>query len=177
MRSFIAIDIPEEIKEKIMMVAKELEEKIKGNAKFVERENLHITLKFLGEIEENKVQEIKKIINSISISPFRIKLRGIGVFPNENFIRVIWIGGESKELEKIVDHLNKELEKNLKIRTEEQKFTIHLTIARVKSKINISDFLDKYKNYEFGEFEVSDINQIKLKKSTLTPKGPIYEDL
>jgi 2'-5' RNA ligase len=175
MRCFIAIDIPEEIKEKIMAIEKELEEKIKESAKFVERENLHITLKFLGEIEENKIPEIKEIINSISFTPFKIKLKGIGVFPNEKFIRVIWIGGESKELEGIASYLDEKLKSIGKFESEE--FTIHLTIARVKSKINISNFLNKYQNYEFGEFEVANINQIKLKKSTLTPKGPIYEDL
>jgi 2'-5' RNA ligase len=173
MRCFIAIDIPEEIKEKIMKIEKELEEKIKESAKFVERENLHITLKFLGEIEENKAQKIKEIINSIPFTPFKIKLKGVGVFPNEKFIRVIWIGGESKELEDIAKYLDEKL-KSEKFKSEE--FIIHLTIARVKSKVNISDFLKKYQGYEFGEFEVDNVSQIKLKKSILTSKGPVYED-
>lgn len=175
MRAFIAIEIPEELKEEIIKLQNEIVSKVgREKLKLVERENLHITIKFLGEISDRDVKIIKEKIEEVCRKkiPFSISLIGLGVFPNEDYIRVIWVGGKSRELEEIAEGLNRELNKELGLSKEE--FKIHLTVSRVKEKINIKDILEKYKEKKFGEFEVK---EIKLKKSTLTPAGPIYEDL
>lgn len=173
MRAFIAIEVPHSIREKI----KKIQDELPGEGlKHVEEENLHITLKFLGEIDESKAREIKNIIGSIKFSPFEVNCMGVGVFPNEKYIRVVWVGVESNGiLEKLAEELNDKLEK-IGFLTAKEKFTSHLTIARVKRKVDLHTFIPKHKNDFFGQFTVME-GDIKLKKSTLTPKGPIYEDL
>jgi len=166
MRSFIAIEIP--FTHKIQ----ELQESIEGRVKLVERENMHITLKFLGEIDVNLVEKIKEIVENCKVEKFTIRLRGIGFFPNERYIRVIWIGVEDYEpivkMAKCIDlHLSK-----LGF-SKEKSYVPHLTVGRAKGRITIKN-VDRFVNMEFGDVE---IKEIKIKKSTLTPKGPIYEDV
>ncbi|MEM2175107.1 MAG: RNA 2',3'-cyclic phosphodiesterase [Candidatus Micrarchaeia archaeon] len=170
MRCFIAIDIPEDLKEKINEFQSDLEKMFKNKIKFVEKENLHITLKFLGEINEKELEKLKRILESIKFSPFKVRLKEIGFFPDEKFIRVIWIGGFSDgKLEEISKIINEKLKKeNFYF---DERFSPHLTIGRVKEKIDITKI---NREIDFGEFTVK---EIKLKKSTLTQEGPIYEDL
>jgi len=166
MRTFIAIEIP------FFKEIEKLQESIEGRAKLVEKENMHITLKFLGEIEEKMVDDVKKIVEDCKGERFKISLQGIGFFPNERYIKVIWVGVEGYEpivkMAKCID------EKLSKLGFEREKnYVPHLTVARAKGRISIRDY-DEFKNMKFGEIEVK---EIKIKKSTLTPKGPIYEDL
>ncbi|MCW1296152.1 MAG: RNA 2',3'-cyclic phosphodiesterase [Candidatus Parvarchaeota archaeon] len=178
MRCFIAIEVPGEIKEKIISLQKEIE-KSNADLKFVENENLHLTLKFLGEIDEEKIKEINAIIEEITkdTHKFKIQLSMLGVFPNFNYLRVIWVGvteGKNEILE-----LHSKLDSKLReigIKKDEQ-FETHLTIARVRSARNKDLLIKKIKEFyhtQIGEFEV---DEIKLKKSTLTSTGPIYTDL
>ncbi|XRO77528.1 RNA 2',3'-cyclic phosphodiesterase [Methanocaldococcus sp. 10A] len=170
MRLFLAIDIPENLKNKI----KEFQEhfKMKG-IKLVEKENLHITVKFLGEVDEEKLKEILDL--DLSIEPIKIKLKHIGTFPNSNYIKVIWIKVENENLIEIFKNIDKKLS-NLGFKKEKE-YVPHLTIGRVKfidNKKKLKDRIEKYKDIDFGEFEAK---HIKLYKSTLTPNGPIYEVL
>ena len=164
MRVFIAIEVPEELKKKISELQKELN--IDG-IKLVEKENLHITLKFLGNVDEDKVDEIKKMLSSIKFENFTIKLNKIGVFPNDNYVRVVWIGCDSKELSKLGEDINDALAPMFA----KEKFSAHLTIARVKLKMELNQFLNRHKNDEFGDFVCS---EFKLFKSELTKEGPKY---
>jgi len=134
-RGFIAIDI--EISPKLI----ELTNNIKNtgaNLKLVESENIHITIKVLADTEEKLIDEIEKIIiKSIkNISSFSIKLQGTGVFPNENYIKVIWVGIKNTEKVVIISKkIDEELSK-LGFKREKRGFSPHLTIARVKSAKN-----------------------------------------
>ncbi len=166
MRTFIAIEIP------YFKGIKELQDNIEGRAKLVENENMHITLKFLGEIEERDVEKIKDIVENCKVDKFRISLKGIGFFPNERYIRVVWIGVENYEpIERMAKCIDSHLSK-LGFKREKD-YVPHLTVARVKGRINIKN-LDKFLSMEFGEV---DVQEVKIKKSTLTPQGPIYEDI
>ncbi|WP_456371508.1 RNA 2',3'-cyclic phosphodiesterase [Methanocaldococcus sp.] len=168
MRLFIAIDIPEKLKEKIANFQKQI--KMKG-IKLVEKENLHITVKFLGEVDENLLNEILNL--DLSIKPVKIKLNQLNVFPNMNYIRVIWIGAYGDNLIKIFEDVDKKLA-NLGFK-KEREYVPHLTIGRVKfieNKKQLKDKIEKFKDIDFGEFEAK---KLKLYKSTLTPNGPIYE--
>jgi 2'-5' RNA ligase len=175
-RGFIAVEINSF--QKIIEFENEIK-KSGANVKLVEPKNIHITLKFLGDIEVNLIESIEDIIKKSveSLKPFRIKLIGSGAFPNQNYIRVIWIGIEnSSELKIIAKKINEEITK-LGFEKEKRMFSAHLTIARVKSarqKEKIIQILEKYKDIEFGQLLVE---SIKLKKSDLTPKGPIYTTL
>lgn len=176
LRCFIAIDV--EKTDKIEKFWKEINE-AGADLKMVEMENLHITLKFLGSTDEKKIDEIESVMrrSTEGMQPFVVKLKGVGFFPNERKIRVIWIGIEDEgKLVKIAKDMEEGLAR-IGFSREEKEFSPHLTIARVKSqkrKEELLRIIDKYRRFEFGEIEVSNI---RLKKSELTPKGPIYTTL
>ncbi len=170
MRVFIAIDIPDNIKEEIYLLSKKVEGII---GKPVEKENLHITIKFIGEIEENLLEELKKILENIFYNKFYLELSGVGTFNN----RVLWIG-ISKGFREIVELHNLIEEKLAKIRIPKDfNFHPHLTIYRIKNieyKKNFEESIKLLKNYKSPQILV---DRIYLKHSTLTYKGPIYRNI
>ena len=175
-RGFIAIDIDSFPK----LVQFENEIRNSGAfVKLVEPKNIHITLKFLGDTNEEHIDKIEKILKDAvkDSNPFEIKLKGAGVFPNQNYIKVMWIGMENGEqIGKIADKIDEEISE-LGFKKENRGFSAHLTIARVKSAKNkekLLELIEKYRDIEFGSLKV---DTIKLKKSELTPKGPIYTTL
>lgn len=176
-RSFLAIDIDEELKAKIYRVIKEFG-KIDANIKYVDLENLHLTLKFFGDIDTEGIDLLSsKIADIVSdFDKFNIKIKGCGAFPNTNRIKVIWLGLEDDEIvKKLHDGLDKEF---VKLGFDkDKKFSSHLTIGRMKSakgKAKVKSTIEGFSEVEIGEMSV---DKIILKKSTLTPQGPIYEDL
>lgn len=166
MRCFLAIDIPEELKKKILVLQKELATK---GIKLVESENIHITLKFLDNVTEREVEQIKLILKNLCLQfhPVQIQLKNMGVFPNEKYVRVIWVDCNSKELQQLGEKINKLLAPVMK----EEEFIPHLTIARVKQKCDLNDFLAKHKHDDFGTFSCA---EFVLYKSALTKQGPVY---
>jgi len=175
-RGFIAIDIP--VNKKLLELENEIKN-TKADLKLVEPENIHVTLKFLGDTDEEKIDEIQEIIkNSVKdINTFNIKLKGTGVFPNKNYMKVIWIGLENAEkIIEIAKKIDKQLE-DLGFKSEKRDFSAHLTIARVKSSRNKENLLKIIEKHKDTEFAIIDVNSVKLKKSDLTSKGPIYTTL
>lgn len=147
-----------------------------ADLKLVKSENIHITLKFLGDTDDDLVEGITTSMQNAvdGIQPFTLKFLGMGAFPNPNYIKVIWVGMENTENFKIIaKRLDNEL-KALGFRPDKRGFSPHLTVARVKSrrgKDDLQKLLTQYETHEFGEVHVE---CIRLKKSKLTPKGPIY---
>ena len=164
MRCFISINLPEELKSPVSSLKKEINTE---GIKPVEDKNLHITLKFLGNVPVEKLGEIEQALRNVEFSKFKIKLKKVGVFPNESYIRVVWIGCENSELEDLSDKINESLSGLFK----KEPFSAHLTIARVRRKTDLSNFLEKHREDEFGEFEVSNF---ELKSSKLSKEGPEY---
>ena len=125
MRIFIAIGLDKE------EYFKELQDKIKEHVKGTFPKDFHCTLKFLGDVKENKIDKIKGLLRNIKFESFKISLSGVGAFPNENYIRVIWIGLEPREI--IID-LQKNIDNELsKLKFQKDKrFEPHLTLTRVK---------------------------------------------
>jgi len=175
MRAFIAIEIGE--KKEIVELLNELK-KLNARMKLVEPHNIHLTLKFLGEIEEKMVEKIEEVIKESvkEIEPFEAELKDIGVFPNMSYMRVLWIGFKDNGItKKIADYINEELQKyGFK---KEKDFVPHVTLARIKSKEGkeeIKKFIEKNRNKSFGWVSC---NSIHLKKSILRKEGPIYETI
>jgi len=175
-RGFIAIDIGSFPK----LVEFENEIKKTGaDVKLVDPNIVHITLKFLGDTEENLVEKIEEIMkNSVEeIKPFEMQLAGTGVFPDQKYMRVVWIGIKNGEqIGKIASKIEEQVSK-LGFEKENREFSAHLTIGRIRSAKNKEKLLrviENYKNTNFGSYKV---DSIKLKKSELTPKGPIYTTL
>ena len=173
MRVFVAIEIS---KEGILKKIQTFQKNAGIDAKPTKIDQIHFTLEFLGEIDQVKYNQVKGVMEKISFSSFDISLKGVGVFPNLKNPRVIWIGIDKNGAEKLVSIAN---EVGIKLTTlgfeKEKKFKPHLTVFRVKKKINdISTIMKEYETVEFG---VQTISKIKVKRSVLSPKGPEYSDL
>ncbi len=167
MRCFISIDIPEDIKKEIEKIQNRLPE---FNGKRTELDNLHLTLKFLGEVNEDKINEIKKRLGEIKLGKFETQIDKLGVF-SEKFIRIIWLHlTNCSEIQQIVDDKLKDLFEM------ENRFMSHLTIARIKKIKNKELFLEELKSIKIPEIKFK-VENFKLKKSVLTSKGPEYETL
>jgi len=172
MRTFVAIEVNnKDVLNSIHKIQAELNIK----AKPVELHNMHFTVQFLGEVSEDMVRKISDVLNSIEFSAFSITFGSIGVFPKPNSPRVIWIGVTDgiNELEKLAEMIRSKLS-DIGF-SPDKKFKPHVTIFRVKNKIeDLSSKLEKFSSCSFGKQLIS---EIKLKKSELTPNGPIYTDL
>ena len=175
-RAFLAIDIDEHLFDKIREIQDSLIQ-IKDDLRLIPLENIHITLEFLGNIPPSMVDEISRIMQAISLEPFNLEFKGVGIF-NPKFIRVVWIGtGDgSKNAISLAEDLKKRL-KTLGVRITKKRFTPHATIARVKSKRNTRELARSIQ--ELSEIKIGTmiVTSFKLKKSELRPRGPIYTDL
>jgi len=176
MRVFIAIPLPEELKSELAQVATVISQF--GRMKSVEPENMHMTLKFLGEVPDNRVDEVAEALQFVNeTKKFEISLKGIGVFPKPEYVRVIWVGvtegrGKVCELQKRVDETLKPLGHK-----KEKKFHPHYTLARVRfvsDKKALGEYLKAREADDFGSYTVE---KIILMQSTLTPSGPAYKPL
>jgi 2'-5' RNA ligase len=173
MRVFICIELSEEARREASKVIEEIESwgLIKG--KYVNPDNLHLTLKFLGEISEKEVDMVKKALSSVQGEKQKVKLGKVGVF-SPDYIKVLWLDLESEKL----GELQKDVERalgNLSSR-ERREWSSHVTLARVKSVKDRKEFMARLEMIKVKDVEFI-VDKIKLKKSILTPKGPIYEDL
>ena len=167
MRCFISIDIPKEIHEEIKNIQNSLPEFLGRKTKL---ENLHLTLKFLGEVDEKTLEKVKEKLKEIKLKRFESKIDLIGVF-SENFIRIIWLHlSNCGSLQKKVD---RSLEGLFNV---EDRFMSHLTIARVKKVNDKKKFLQELRKIKFSKVKFN-VNGFKLKKSNLGPEGPVYETL
>ncbi|MDH3619187.1 MAG: RNA 2',3'-cyclic phosphodiesterase [Nitrosopumilus sp.] len=173
MRTFVAIEISNR---DIINSIKIFQSKIKINAKPVESKNLHFTLQFLGEISEENLQKIIHALHTIEFSSFSVNLKEIGAFPKPKFPRVIWIGTDENGGNMLIQ-LSKKVERVLEPLGlfSDKPFIPHITIFRIKKKVgDITKELEGQKTLDFGKQIVT---SIKLKKSELTPNGPVYSDL
>lgn len=166
MRLFVAVPLPDELKEMIGRLGREITQ---DGIKLVEPDKMHITLKFLGEIPEEKVSGIKENLKSVKFRKFACNAKGTGVFPNEDYIRVVWVGCESQGgMEGLAEKVHGAL------KGKKERFSSHITIARVKRKVDLKEFLAKHREDGFGDFEVS---EFLLMKSELKGEGPEYSTI
>ncbi len=171
MRLFIAIDLPQKIKNHLFSLQKKI---LGAKISWVPKKNLHLTLKFLGDVEDDKLALIKSKLKQIKFEKFTVGLGHIGAFPDLNNVRVIWVGLEPETL---ISRLQMKVDEQLiEDFPNDNEFKSHLTIGRVKfvsKKENIKKYLTKT-DISPIKFEV---NKFALVKSTLTRSGPKYEIL
>ena len=178
-RTFIAIEIPKTVISKI----RELQDAIKASGfkiRWVRAENIHLTLKFLGDIEESKIVEIAEAVSKTAEehSPISLKAKGIGVFPGIKRPRVLWVG-LAGQLEALVK-LQTTLDENsivLDFPREKRPFKGHLTMGRIKDRIDVKKLGDALMAFRGFESETFTAGQIILYKSELTPSGAVYTKL
>ena len=175
MRTFIAIDIPEGVKEEIIKIQKEISS-FDFNGKLTEKENLHLTLKFIGEIDVGLVEKIKKKLFQVRFSRFETEIDSIGHFDNarSKFYErklIVWLHlTNCNELQKKVDDALSGLF------PVEKRFMSHLTIARIKSVKDKAKFIQAIKNVKISKIRFT-VDEFELKESVLMEKGPKYKTL
>jgi len=130
MRLFIGIFLPREVLDYLYEVQNNLKKSLPAKITWVHKKILHLSLKFLGEVNENKIDEIKEKLNKIKFKPFKVKLDKIGVFPNENYIKVIWVSLNPKE--EVIGLQQKIDSELLNLFPKDQRFSAHMTFGRVK---------------------------------------------
>lgn len=170
MRLFIAIDF-NGLKEDFT----KLQDKIdKPLAKLKETSAFHLTLKFLGEVEDDKIDLVKERLKEVKFNPFSLTLDKIGVFPDENYIKVVWVGVTGD----VVKELQRNVEDSLKEFGFKKDFEFHphITLARVKFVKDKEGFVKCLKEIKVEEKTI-EVKDFRLVKSTLTSEGPVYEDL
>ena len=169
MRLFIAIDF-NELKDYFV----DIQNQLPKNAKLSLTKSFHLTLKFLGEVQPNNAEEVIKILKKIKFEKFNFFLDSIGIFPTENYIRVIWIGLKPEDK---VAELQEKIDESLKnLFKKEKDFKAHITLARVKYPEDKKSFVEHIKKIKVKNKRIG-VKDFRLVKSTLTAKGSIYEDM
>jgi len=177
-RSFISIDLEDQqILSRITSILSSLQS-LGGDLKPVERENIHLTLKFLGNVPTPRLSEVKSSLQQLIFPLFTAEIKGAGAFPNLNHMNVIWVGVEEgwSQVEQIYEQVEKLLSV-LGFRRENRPFSPHITIARVRSgrkRDEIANFLRHLGNESFGTITV---DKVRLKQSILSSSGPKYSTL
>jgi len=167
-RTFISIDLPNNVQREI----KKIQNSLPGfEGKLTELENLHLTLKFLGEIEEKRVEEVKNRLKEIKLQSFESEVDEIGIF-SPKFVKIVWVHlTNCNRPQKLID------EKLEGLFEKEERFMSHVTIARVKFLKNKNYFLGELDKVKIPSGLKFKVDNFMLKKSTLTPDGPVYETL
>ena len=177
-RSFISIDLEDQqILSRIASILSSLQS-LGGDLKPVERENIHLTLKFLGNVSAPRLSEVKSSLQQVIFSAFTAEIKGAGAFPNLNHMNVVWVGVNEgwSQVEQIYEQVEKLLS-GLGFRRENRPFSPHITIARVRSgrkRDEVASFLQRLTEESFG---VITVDKIRLKQSILSSSGPKYSTL
>jgi 2'-5' RNA ligase len=179
-RSFIAIELPNELKLGLTQLETQLKSDKQPWVKWVNPEGIHLTLKFLGNIAVDRTGEITKAMEEAvqGISPFRLEVKGLGVFPNLRRVQVAWVG-ISGEIDKLTQ-LQKRIETNLTplgFAPESRAFTPHLTLARLRDQASLDErqrFGQLIANTKFEVAYTIEVDAISLMRSQLTREGAIY---
>ncbi|MDP2920094.1 MAG: RNA 2',3'-cyclic phosphodiesterase [Dehalococcoidia bacterium] len=182
-RSFIAIELPESVKNDLTGLENSLKAKTPAVVKWMSPDGIHLTLKFLGDVAVDGIDEVKMGIDEAvqGVSPFQLELQGVGAFPNLNRVQVIWVGVKG-ELDKLM-YFQKQVEANMEqlgFPREERDFTPHLTLGRVRNYVSPDDrrkIGQVLGNTTFSSSGPINVEAVHLVKSQLTPVGAAYTSL
>ena len=182
-RSFIAVLLPDEVRQSLSALQDRLRSGSSVSAKWVDPGNIHLTLKFLGNISPGLVGRITSAIESAAreIKPLRIQVKGLGAFPNTNRVNIVWVGltGDIERLALLQKRIDVQLSP-LGFKPENRPFTPHLTIARIRDRASSEErrqFGLIIKDTAFDTPLTVDVKSVHLMKSQLTREGPIYSSL
>ena len=180
LRTFIAVDFPTEIITKIARITAYLQSQTPINTlKWIAPENMHLTLKFLGDVREDRISDLTRgLQEALHAQPtFNITIEGLGMYPNASQPRVVWLGIKDKGNLKQIHHELVKVLRDFDPDPEKRAFSPHLTIARIRQNVSrdvvqqVGETLSQFKVDSLGSFE---IQTVQLFKSELTPQGPIY---
>lgn len=177
MRAFVALELPQTTVDSLARFQGELEA-TGSDLKLVERENLHFTVRFLGEISDAQVADARSRLRTLSQSSVEVELAGAGAFPDLRRPRVVWAGVSEKD-RLLVEPLARAVTDILEGigEKDERPFQAHVTLARVRSPRNSRELVDLLRANSGRPFGAARLSELKLKSSSLTPRGPVYSDV
>ncbi len=170
-RLFVGLGLPEPLRETLSM----MERGIPG-ARWIEADNYHVTLRFIGEVAEDRAEDIDSALGAVQAPPFALSLAGAGHFGKLCKARSVWAGVEASEP---LNHLQARVESAI-VRAgnapEEHRFKPHVTLARIKGETghHLANFLSEHGDFRAPPFEIDDF---RLYESRLTRHGPVYRSL
>ncbi|MEW6599834.1 MAG: RNA 2',3'-cyclic phosphodiesterase [Nitrospirota bacterium] len=175
MRSFIAIELPDTLKSALLSLQQELK-KCGADVRWVRPDGIHLTLKFLGDIEDRLVERIVESLKGTcgKFRAFNCEVRGVGVFPGTRNPRVLWAGISDHDTLALLQVDIDSAMSSLGFERESRKFTAHLTLGRFRSSEGKAALLDRMENYKEQQLGLIDVNHISLMKSDLGPAGAKY---
>lgn len=178
-RVFIAITLPRHIVATLGDVQADLKQ-FGLKVKWTRPEKIHLTLKFLGDVNEKDIQTVVTIVDrsTTGIEAIRLRARGVGVFPSVKRARVLWTGitGQTDLLGKLQENIDAGLSEIGFLR-EKRRFTGHLTVGRLKGTHHPDKLIDIIKKFKDMESDLFTADTVHVIKSDLTPSGPIYTKL
>jgi 2'-5' RNA ligase len=176
-RAFLAFDISHDAVERLMVAQDELRN-TRADVGLVAKENLHFTVKFLGDVPDEAVDDVDARVAGLKLAPFEVLMEGLGVFPDFQRPRIVWAGVSASDEPAIISTAEAVIEALDGIgKPEERDFLAHVTIGRVKSSRNIEELVAFARANAKRDFGRTKISSLKLKSSLLTPSGPIYKDV
>jgi len=181
-RSFIAIPLPEQTQQKIGEIIEQFEKGIHAQVRWVQPQNIHLTLKFLGDVSPSNLQYLKNILQAQAdeLQPFTFTIGGLGAFPDTRHPRVIWIGVKAPDvLYHLQSHIETETHK-LGYASELRKFSPHLTLGRISrnaSPAEVRELSDTISSMKIGQVDTVHVEAIHLFRSDLKPGGAVYSSL
>ncbi len=179
MRAFIAVEFDAAIRERLAEVATRLRAASSG-VKWVSPEQMHLTLKFLGEIEESAVDEVAVVMAEAAsgIAPFEVRVAGVGAFPPHGAPRVVWAGLDdaANHLKRLHVRLDSGVAE-LGVERESRPFAAHLTLGRVKDPRASQGVRAAIEREAAADLGVQKVEELVLFQSVLSPKGPMYTGL
>jgi 2'-5' RNA ligase len=178
-RTFVAVLIAEELKQRIAEVQEQVK-KLAPDVKWVAPENFHVTLKFLGNVSEDALPGVFAAVEAAAqaIPPFELSLSGLGAFPSPRNARVVWVGIENGR-EKLTD-LARAVDARLSelgFDKEEREFKTHITIGRVKTSKHLDKLAEGIQQAEAGDMGTQPVTSVTVMQSELRPEGPVYSPL
>jgi 2'-5' RNA ligase len=182
-RCFVAVELPEEVKSGLGDIQARLRSGSQAPVKWVDPYGVHLTLKFLGGVDGDKITPISAAMAEAArgIVPFSLKVEGLGAFPNLRRVQVVWVG-VSGEVDRLAE-LQQRLESNLAelgFAPEKRRFTPHLTLARVRDRASLAEREGLGQLIAATKFEAAagfPVKEVSLMRSQLTREGALYSRL
>ncbi|MBD3247589.1 RNA 2',3'-cyclic phosphodiesterase [Candidatus Pacearchaeota archaeon] len=175
MRTFISIELPEKIRKRIFRLSKKVRDSGCVSGSFVSKDNIHLTLRFLGNLTGKQISQVKDALSDLALPKFRAQTGKIGFFPSENYVKVIWVDFVSDDVVRLKGLIENKLQK-VGINKERKDFEPHITFARIRKVSDKPKFLEIIKDMDLRKMDV-EVDKIHLRKSELTNDGPIYKTL
>lgn len=177
-RVFVAVDLPASLQGRLGVVAERLH-RLPGDARWVSAAHLHLTLRFLGELEAEAVERVKTAVERVAVrhAPFSLTLAGLGLFPEQGAPSVVWVGVNEGRAE--LTSLQRDLERAFELSgfgPEDRPFAPHLTLARLRGA-EAGPWREAVERFGREPLLSFAVREVRVMRSVLTRRGPIYTTL